>query len=212
MIRENLYYKILSAIHIVFFTSILCFGTIYITGTLLMIPALAASFLIGRDYLYKKLDVTSSIVKTYVSYLKASMRLLRFLPINLIMILNIVGMIFLAKAEYKLYAVLCLTITALLLLITLYIAGYYAFVSESVDIVEVIMTILLKPQYGLPVFCVIVIALCFVSLALGLILLVCGSFFLFALSILIFISMLHYKKEIGILSLEDEYYHLVCRK
>ena len=65
MIRETPIYRILCAIHIVFFTSLLCFGTICLSGTILMVPALGASFLIGKDTLYRKLDITDSIIKTY---------------------------------------------------------------------------------------------------------------------------------------------------
>ena len=209
MMRENLFYRILSAIHFVFFTSILCFSTVYLTGTLLMIPAFGATFLIGKDYLYKKLDINSSIVMTYFRYLKAAMKLIKFIPINFIMILNIIGMIFAIRINNVVYSVICLTITVILLLITLYLAGYFAFVDENVDIIEVMMSIILKPQFVFPVFAVLVVAVCFFSFALMLILLVLGSFLLFALSVLIFMTMLYYKKAIGKLSEEDEYYHLI---
>lgn len=209
MIRENLFYRILSAIHIVFFSSILCFGTIYLTGTLLMIPALAASLMICKDYLYKKLDINNSIVMTYLRYIKGSLKLMKFLPINFIMILNIFAMLYSIKSNYFVYSIVCLTITVLLLLLMLYIAGFYAFVNEKVDIIEVVISIIIKPQFALPVFAALVIGVSFFSITLMFLLLLTGAFFLFALSILILLNMLHYKKVIGTLSEEDEYYHLI---
>lgn len=209
MIRENLFYRILSAIHIVFFTSILCFGTIYLTGTLFMIPSLAATFMICRDYLYKKLDINNSIVMTYFRYLKSSFKLLKFLPVNLIMILNVFGMFYAINTNNFVYSVVCLTITVFLMLLMLYIAGFYTFVNEKVDIIEVVISMIIKPQFALPVFAALVIGVSFFSIALMLILLLTGAFFLFALSILILMNMLHYKKAIGKLDEEDEYYHLI---
>jgi membrane protein implicated in regulation of membrane protease activity len=91
----------------------------------------------------------------------------------------------------------------------LYIAGFYTFVDDKVDIIEVVISIIIKPQFALPVFAALVIGVSFFSIALMLILLVTGAFFLFALSILILMNMLHYKKAIGKLEEEDEYYHLI---
>jgi hypothetical protein len=95
------------------------------------------------------------------------------------------------------------------MLLMMYIAGFYTFVNEKVDIIEVVISIIIKPQYALPVFTALVIGMSFFSIALMLILLLTGAFFLFALSILILMNMLHYKKAIGKLSEEDEYYHLI---
>lgn len=209
MIRENLFYKILSAIHIVFFTSILCFGTIYLTGTLLMLPALAAGLMICKDYLYKKLDINNSIVMTYVRYLKGSLKLMKFVPINFIMILNVLGMLNAMNSDNFIYSVICLAITVILLLLILYIAGFYTFVSERVDIIEVMISVIIKPQLALPVFVILVIGVSCLSIALMFILLLTGAFFLFTLSVLIFMNLLYYKKAIGKLSEEDEYYHLI---
>jgi hypothetical protein len=209
MIRENLLYKILSNIHIVFFTSILCFGTIYLTGTLLLIPAFAAVFCISKDFLYKKLDINDSIIKTYFKYLKAAMKLIKFIPINLIMILNIAGMIISANLNSMLYSIICLSITAILFLLVLYIAGYYSFVDEKVDIMEVVFSMVMKPQFVLPIFIVLVLCIFFFSFTIMIILLVAGTFFLFAISVVIFINMLYYKKALGKLDEKDEYAHLI---
>lgn len=209
MIKDTLFYKILSAVHIVFFTSILCFGTIFLTGTLLILPAFGAMFEIGKDYIGKKLDITDSIIGIYFENLKKSLRLLKFFPVNILLLLNIAGM-FAAERVINIniiYSVLCLALISLLLVFMLYIAGYYAFVNEQVDIMEVFMCMFIKPVYLLPVFLVVVLSLIFFSGILMAILCLLGTFFLFVLEVVILIQMLYYKKMAG--KPEDELMYLI---
>jgi hypothetical protein len=51
MMKQTPLNRIMSAVHIIFFSSLLCFGTICLSGTVLLMPALGASFLIGKDVL-----------------------------------------------------------------------------------------------------------------------------------------------------------------
>lgn len=212
MIRETLFYKILSAVHIVLFTSMLCFGTIYLSGTLLMMPVLGAAFKIGKDAIYKDLDINDSIVKTYIRYLKSSFKLVKFIPINFIIFINVAGMLIAAGAKNMMYSVICLVLISFLLVFMLYIAGYYVFVDEQVSIIDVLYSILLKPQYLLPVFIIMVLSVFFLSGKLLAVLFFCGAFFLYALIIVIFIQMLFYKKALGKLEDEDKFAYLINRQ
>ncbi len=209
MIRESMLYRILSAIHIVFFSSLLCFGTICLSGTVLLMPALAASFLLGKDAIYKELDINDSIIKIYFKYLKNSMKLVKYFLVNIIIALNISGMVTAAKTYNFIYYVICLAIVAFLLSFILYIAGYYTFVSNQINMMEVVVSMSMKLQLLLPVFIVIVLCVFFFSDVLLMMLFLAGTFILFALEILIFIQMLYLKKVLGKLDANEEYAYLV---
>lgn len=211
MTRDTLFYKILSGIHVVFFVSILFGLTIVLSASLLYIPALGALFFIGKDYIDKKLNINDSIVKLYFRYLKESISLVKCVPVHIILLLNIVGF-YVAMEEYKTIGILCLMITAVLLVFTLYIAGYFVFIYKKVDLLEMSFFMLFKPQFLILLFMIMVVFCVFISMALLTILLFTGAFFLFALEVVIFIQSMYFRKLTGGLSEEEEYAYLVFGK
>lgn len=212
MTKSTLFYKIISAIHIVFFTSILCMGTIIFTATLMMLPAIGAAFLIGKDALYKKLNVNDSIIKTYFTYLKTAMVLLKFLPVNLVLILNVAGMIIAAGTNHTIYAVVCLTFVSFLLVLMFYIAGYFVFINNKVNLMDLFLCMLFKPQFLIPIFAIMVICGFYFSIAMFVILFITGAFFLFAIEVVIFMQTLYYRKLIGNLDEDEEFAYLINKK
>lgn len=212
MTRESLFYRILSAIHIVFFTSILCFVTILLSGTLLLLPVMGAAFMIGKDTIYKVININDSIVKTFFRYLRSSLKLLKFVPVSLVMILNVVGMLVAAKAENMVYSVTCLAFIAFLLVLTMYIAGFYVFVNETVNLIDVMFAMFMKPLFLVPIFAGMVCCVTLFSNALLMILFFTGTFFMFAIEVVIFIQMLFYKKVLGMLDKNDEFAYLAYGK
>jgi hypothetical protein len=209
MIRETPVYRVLCAIHIVFFTSLLCFGTVWLSGTILMVPAIGASFLIGKDALYKELDVTNSIIATYFKYLKASIKLLRYSLLNILIVLNVAGMIITASTGNFIYSCICLAIVGFLLSFMLYIAGYHTFVSNQINITEVFLSMFIKLHLLLPVFIVMVLCVLFFSGTLLTVIFLSGTLFLFVLEVLIFIQMVHFKAKSGKLDKDDKFAYLV---
>lgn len=208
MMKESAFYKILSAIHIILFTSMLCFGCIYLSAALLMLPAFGAVFKIGRDYLGRRLDITDSIVRTYLRYFKASLGLMKFVPINLIMLFNVIAMMVTAKSGKWMYSVVCLSIAALLMVFLIYIAGYHTFVDERVRLMDVILCIFLKPLYAVPVFMITVIGIFSFSGTMMIIIFFTGTLLLFAEEIVVLLQLLFYKKFTGKLK-GDEFEYLM---
>ena len=198
MMRESGIYKISAAVHIVFFTSILSFLTAVLSGTLLLLPALGAVFLVGKEVIYKRINIYDSIIKTYFKYLGQAIKLMKFLPVQLIMILNAVGMIISAANNHPAYSVLCLSILSILLAFLMYLAGYFTFINEKVNSMEVILIIFLKPQYFLSVFAGIVLCVFFFSVTLLAVLAFCGAVFIITAQAVILIPITHYKKIAGI--------------
>lgn len=212
MIKKAPFYKILSAVHIVFFSSVFCFGTIFLSFTMLMIPALGAVFQLGKEVLYGKIDITDSIVAKYFRYLKDAMGLMRFVPVNLIMVLNVAGMWVAVKMRIVWILFACLAIVALMLTVGLYIAGYFVFVGKEFSLVEAAVAMLIKPLSLMSIFAIMILFTYFFSGILVTILMFMGTFFLFVAELVIFITMLHYLKALGQLDLEDEFAHLITGK
>lgn len=208
MMKESMLYKVMSAIHTILFVSILCFGITLISGTLLMIPSIAAAFVIGRMIIYNEFDINDSLIKNFFREFKKALCLLRFLPVNLIMLFNIVGIIVAVKLDMTMYAVLCLVIIALLLTMIFYIAGFYVFVARKMTLVEVAFCMFYKPTLLIPLFSGMVIFTFFFQGLIAKILLVSGFVFLFLIEIVVFLHMLYYKQLNGIEE-EGEYAGLV---
>jgi len=209
MVRENLLYKIMSYIHIVLFVSLGCALTIVLSGSLLLLPSLAAVFKIGREVLYKEADVTDSIVKKYFCCLKDSMKLMKFVGVDLIMLLNIASLYLFAGEQGIGLSVAVLSIAAFLLVFQLYIAGFYVFVRKAFTLEEAAFAMLSRPMFLIPLFAAMVLLLFFFNLTIAIILLFAGAFGIFALEVPVFIQMLGYKKMKGTLDESEKFYYLV---
>lgn len=212
MIRKVPLYKILSAIHVVFFTSMLCFGITFLTGSLLALPAFGAAFLIGKDWLYDELDITNSIVRSYFSYFKRMWRLMRFFPISLLLLLNMIGIWAASKMNLLPYAVICMAILSILCTMMLYIVGYAVFVAEDFKIYDVILAMFVKPLSIATIFLIMLLAIYFFSGTLAIILFFMGTFFLFVIEVVIFITMLYYLKLTQQLDENEKFAYLVQRE
>lgn len=208
MMKESLLYKVMSAIHVILFTSVLCFGITLLSGTLLMIPSIAAAFVIGKTLIYNQFDINESIIKGFFKEFKKALCLLRFIPVNLIMLVNIAGIIVAAKLGMMIYSVLCLMIISLLLTMIFYIAGFHVFINHKLTLTEVAFCMFFKPTLLVPIFSGMVIFVFFFQALIAKILLVSGCFFLFIIELVIFLHMLYYKQLNGIEE-EGEYAELV---
>ncbi len=209
MIRENLLYRIMSYIHIALFVSLCCALTITLSGTLLLLPAVTAVFRIGEEVLYKKVDVNESVVKTYFLYVKESLSLMKFIGVELVMLLNLASLYLFAGQQGVILSVAALAIAAFLLIFQLYLAGYFVFVSEKFTLEEAAFAMIWRPAFLIPLFAAMVLLLFFFNLTIAVVLLFSGAFFLFALQVPIFIQMLSYKKMCGTLEESDKFYFLV---
>ena len=81
----------MSAIHLIVVLSIVCFGTIILSLGILLIPALTSAFIVGKDVIYKRYDVYDGLVKRFFSGLASEMRMMRYFPLQLIIIIQLAG-------------------------------------------------------------------------------------------------------------------------
>jgi membrane protein YdbS with pleckstrin-like domain len=98
-----------------------------------------------------------------------------------------------------------------MLVYALYVAGYHTYVDEAVNPVEVLLAMLLKPYFLMPVFAIMVLCVFFFSLLFVILSLLLGAFFLFAVEVTIFIQMLLFKKASRGLE-EDEFEYLLQKR
>ena len=178
----------------------------------MMVPAVTASFLIGKELIYKEYDITDSLVRKYFRYLKESLHLTKYAGINLVAALNIGGVLLGIKMGQTFYVVLCLAVTAILYTLALYVAGYDTFVDKKFTLVDVFICMLYKPGLLIPVIVVMVLLVFFFRMLIGEILLLAGAFPMLVLEIVIFIHTLHYRNLRGELPDDDMYAHLVNGK
>lgn len=209
MIRENLLYKIMSYIHITLFVSIFFALTTVFSGTLLLLPSVTAVFRIGKEVLYKKADINESIIKTYFLYMKNSLYLMKFIGVELVLLLNLASLYLFAGQQVVGLSITALSIAAFLLIFQLYIAGYFVFVDDKFSLEEVAFAMMLRPTFFIPLFAAMVLLLFFFNLTIATVLMLTGAFFLFAFQVPIFIHMLSYKKMRGKLDEAEEFYYLI---
>lgn len=209
--KESVFYKTVSFIHIFFFLSILCFGTIFLTLTIFMVPALTAAFMIGKELIYREYDITDSLIKKYFRYLKQTLPLMKYAVINLVAALNIAGIIAGINMGQTGYAIACLTITAILYTLILYTAGYYTFIEQKFTLTDVFICMMYKPGLMIPVVVVMILMIFFFRMLMAKILMVIGAFPVLVLEVVILLHILHYRKLRGELSEDDMYAHLVIK-
>ncbi|MCI7766369.1 MAG: hypothetical protein MSJ26_00070 [Oscillospiraceae bacterium] len=83
---------LMAAIHLVAVLSAVCFGTVYLSLSILTIPALTAAFVIGKDVIYKRYDVHDGLVRRFFKELKASLGMMKYFPLQLLILLQAAGM------------------------------------------------------------------------------------------------------------------------
>ena len=211
MMKSTILNKILYAIHITFFSSILCFGIVFLSGGLLMIPAFAAAFMLGRSIIYKEFDITDSVIKKYLIYFKESLHLMKYVLLNVMMLLNMVGVMIGGTYHMEGYTIICLCIVAILLMMVIYLAAYHAFIDKKFTLAEVAICMLYKPAYMMIVFMLMVLGVFFFSIRMAAVLVFAGTVVLFLIELLTFLHMLHYKKLCGKLE-GEKYASLVIEK
>lgn len=198
---------ILSMIHLVFVLSVVCFGTIYITLGVMALPALTAAFTVGKDVIYGQYDVYDRLIVRFYRELKANLGTMRYFPLQLMILLQTVGIYAAEKTgmAYLTYPLLaCIAFIAALLV---YIITYHVFYKRYPTVTDALIAMFYKIQYFLLIWVVMILASIFVSpLMLG-ILLVAGTILLLTVEIVAFLDIVSYKKARSELS-EFELSHL----
>lgn len=185
---------ITAAVHLVAVLSIVCFGTIYLTLSILAIPALTAAFVIGKDVIYKQYDVHDGLVKRFFTELSSQMGMMRYFPLQLLILLQTAGIYGAEKTglTYLSYPMLvCISFVCALIV---YVIAYHIFYSPKPPITAVIIAMMYRVQYFIIVWLLTVLSAVLFSVKLMGILLIAGAVLVLGAEICAFLGIMGYKK------------------
>lgn len=195
---------LLSMVHLVFVLSIFCFAASYLTLSILALPALTSAFRTGRDVLYREYDVYDSVVKTFFRNMKAEMRMMKYFPLQLFIILQAAGMYAVNRVGMQILLVPMLICTAVLLTVIVYIITYHVFVTELPQITEVVIVMFYRIQYLTIIWMLMLLVTMFFGMKLMIFFLFVGALALFAVEAVAFLGIMSFRKLKGDLTEEEK--------
>lgn len=142
----------MAAIHLIVVLSAVCLGTIYLSLSILTIPALTSAFIIGKDVIYKQFDVHDGLVKRFYTELAAQMGMMRYFPLQLLVLLQTAGMYGAEKTgmTYLSYPMLiCISFVCALIV---YVIAFHLFYSPKPTVTIVIIAMMYRVQYFLMIW------------------------------------------------------------
>ena len=143
---------IMSAIHLIVVLSIVCFGTIILSLGILLIPALTSAFIVGKDVIYKRYDVYDGLVKRFFSGLASEMRMMRYFPLQLIIIIQLAGMYAAEKVGMNFLMYLMVACISFVLTLIVYVITYHIFYSPKPSVTEVLIAMFYRVHFFLLVW------------------------------------------------------------
>ena len=201
--KESKLTAIMSFIHVAVVLSLLTFGTIYLSLSILALPALTAAFTIGREIIYRRFSVYGSLAGQFFSYLKDNMRTLRYFPVQLAVLLQFAGIAAAGRTGFDALVYPMTAFSALLLTLMIYTIGYHVFCAPLPDIVHAAVAMFFKLRYMLAVWVLMILAEALAGVKLLSVMLIAGAVPLLAVEIVVFIALTSYKKARSELSEED---------
>ncbi|MGN0667084.1 MAG: hypothetical protein ACI4KF_11245 [Huintestinicola sp.] len=184
---------LLSMIHLVFVLSIVCFSVTFLSLGILAMPSFTAAFILGKEVLYKQYDVYDSVVKRFFSEMKRAIKMMRYFPLQLLIILQTGGMYAVGKVGMSYLMVPMLAFTAFLLTLLIYIITYHVFYREFPHIPEVLIAMFYRIQYLLIIFVLMLLAAMFFGTIMMIVLFFAGALILFLLEATAFLGIMAFK-------------------
>jgi len=143
---------IMSAIHLIVVLSIVCFGTIFLSLGILLIPALTSAFIVGKDVIYKRYDVYDGLIKRFFKGLISEIGMMRYFPLQLLIIIQLVGMYATEKVGMNYLVYLMIACISFVLTLIVYVVTYHIFYSETPTLTEVIIAMFYRVHFFLLVW------------------------------------------------------------
>lgn len=194
---------IMAMIHLVFFLSICCFGTMYLTFGILAIPSLTSAFIIGKDVIFKRFDVNDGLVKRFFSEMTANLRMMKYFPIQLLIILQAAGIYASEKTgmTYLVYPmVACISFCGALIV---FAVACRVFIETPMNITEIIIAMLYRVQYFLIIWVLMILCVILFGTIMLEIFFFAGTLLLLAVETVAFIDLLAFKKAADKLTEEE---------
>ena len=157
---------ITSMIHLVAVLSVVCVGTMVLTLGVLALPALTSAFMIGKDVILRRFDVYDSLTKRFFRQLTEELRMLRYLPLQLIAVLQAVGIFACGKVGLGMIGYVLAASMAFFLTLMVYTVTYHVFCKPLPSMPEVLIAMFYKLQNLLAVWALMLLVslLCSIKL------------------------------------------------
>lgn len=197
-------FVVFSAIHLIFFLSILCIGTIYLTLGVLAIPSVTAAFRIGRDLIYREFDIYDGLVERFFRELKKELHMLRYMPLELLLILQLVGNMAAQRTGMMFLQYILVASTAFILTFLVYIIAFHIFLSERPKIFDVLIVMFYKIRYMMIIYFLMVLGICLISIQILFAFLFMGAILFLAVEVVAFLDIMCYKRICGTISENEE--------
>jgi len=173
--------------------SLVCFGTIILSLGILLIPALTSAFIVGKDVIYKQFDVYDGLVKRFFSGLASEMRMMKYFPLQLLIIIQLIGMYASEKVGMNFLMYLMIACISFLLALIVYVITYHIFYTPKPSITEVLIAMFYRVHFFLLVWVAMLLITTLFSIQLLGIFLLIGTIAVLLVETVAFLGVLGFK-------------------
>ena len=164
-----------SAVHLIAVLSVIAFGTAYITLGILAIPAMTAAFSVGREVILKRFDVYDSLTKRFFREVRQSMDMMRYFPVQLLIILQAAGAFAAGRIGIKILVYLLIASSAFLVTFLMYVITCHVFFGKDVPLIRTAVAMFYRPVYLISVWAAMVLVIALGGSVLFMLSLVIGA-------------------------------------
>lgn len=197
---------IMSAIHLIVVLSIVCFGTIFLSLGILLIPALTSAFIVGKDVIYKRYDVYDGLVKRFFKGLTSEIGMMRYFPLQLIILIQLAGMYAAEKVGMDFLMYLMIACISFVLTLIVYVIAYHVFYSEKPTVTEVLIAMFYRVHFFLLVWVAMLLVTTLFSVKLMGVFVLVGTTALLLVETVAFLGILGFKNLRKELTAEEKEY------
>ena len=184
---------IMSAIHLIVVLSIVCFGTIILSLGILLIPAVTSAFIVGKDVIYKRYDVYDGLVKRFFSGLASEMRMMRYFPLQLIIIIQLAGIYAAEKVGMSFLMYLMVACISFVLTLIIYVITYHIFYNPKPTVTEVLVAMFYRVHFFLLVWVAMLLITALFGVKLMGVFLLVGTIAILLVEVVAFLGILSFK-------------------
>lgn len=197
---------IMSAIHLIVVLSIVCFGTIFLSLGILLIPALTSAFIVGKDVIYKRYDVYDGLIKRFFKGLTSEIGMMRYFPLQLIILIQLAGMYAAEKVGMDFLMYLMIACISFVLTLIVYVVAYHVFYSEKPTVTEVLIAMFYRVHFFLLVWVAMLLVTTLFSVKLMGVFVLVGTIALLLVETVAFLGILGFKNLRKELTAEEKEY------
>ena len=197
---------IMSAIHLIVVLSIVCFGTIFLSLGILLIPALTSAFIVGKDVIYKRYDVYDGLIKRFFKGLISEIGMMRYFPLQLIILIQLAGMYAAEKVGMNSLMYLMIACISFVLTLIVYVIAYHIFYSEKPTVTEVLIAMFYRVHFFLLVWVAMLLVTTLFSVKLMGVFVLVGTIALLLVETVAFLGIIGFKNLRKELTAEEKEY------